>query len=382
MKRLIPIMLATLLFVIPIVTPVAADEEPNDRIPPSRSGPLIEVAVLLDTSGSMSGLINQAQTRLWNIVNQMAIARKNGQTPNLQVALYQYGSGRLSGSSGWIRRVTPLTGDLDRVSEKLFDLESGGSNEYCGMVIQRSLDELKWTKGNHYKSIFIAGNEPFTQGSVDYRDAVRNAVERGIVVNTIHCGDEKDGREGRWAHAASLGDGRFLNINQNEASTSVDAPQDDRIRELNDRLNDTYVPYGEHGKKRKRLQEEQDRKAEDQSPESATQRSLAKWKDQYKNSSWDLIDALEEKEVKLSELESDRLPEELRDKSLEEQEAYLEKKRRERNRIREQLKELENERREYVRNVRQKRQGEDTFGSAVRKVLAEQLEKKGYSTTE
>ena len=35
---------------------------------------LIEMAILLDTSGSMQGLIEQAKSQLWRIVNEMAAA--------------------------------------------------------------------------------------------------------------------------------------------------------------------------------------------------------------------------------------------------------------------------------------------------------------------
>ena len=40
------------------------------------------------------------------------------------------------------------------------------------------------------RSIFIAGNEPFTQGPVNYAESCKAAITKGIIVNTIHCGGE------------------------------------------------------------------------------------------------------------------------------------------------------------------------------------------------
>ncbi len=130
--------------------------------------PLIQVAVLLDTSNSMDGLIDQARTQLWRIVNELATAKKNGTAPNLNVALYEYGNSRLK--APYVRRVLALTPDLDKVSEELFALTTSGGEEYCGQVIDDATKELKWSDSNaDLKLIFIAGNEPFTQGDVDVR---------------------------------------------------------------------------------------------------------------------------------------------------------------------------------------------------------------------
>src|SRR5262245_42288961 len=132
---------------------------PNDGGPP-----VVQLALLLDTSNSMDGLIDQARAQLWEVVNQFVHARRPGQAATLQVALYEYGNTRLSPQTGWVRRVLPFTTDLDRVSEALFALETSGGDEFCGTVIQAALDQLQWGAGKgDLRTIFIAGNEPFTQ---------------------------------------------------------------------------------------------------------------------------------------------------------------------------------------------------------------------------
>jgi len=137
----------------------------------------IKIALLLDTSNSMDGLIDQAKSQLWTIVNELATSKCNDDSkPALQIALYEYGNDRLPASEGHIRQVCTLTDDLDLISEKLFSLKTNGGNEYCGQVIETSLNQLEWgTNEADVKMIFIAGNEPFTQGNFFYKTACEHA---------------------------------------------------------------------------------------------------------------------------------------------------------------------------------------------------------------
>ncbi|MCK4943670.1 MAG: VWA domain-containing protein, partial [Candidatus Aminicenantes bacterium] len=123
---------------------------------------VIQMVILLDTSGSMEGLIEQAKTQLWKIVNEMALAKKNGKVPRLLVGLYEYGKSTIPASEGYLRMLVPLSEDLDRISEELFKLKTNGGQEYCGKVIRAATRGLQWSQNNSdYKVVFIAGNEPF-----------------------------------------------------------------------------------------------------------------------------------------------------------------------------------------------------------------------------
>src|SRR6185436_19799693 len=100
----------------------------------------------------------------------------------------------LGKDTGYIKQVTPFTTDLDLISEKLYALQTNGGDEYCGWVMQTALNELAWERQpGDYNAIFIAGNEPFTQGPVDFRGVCSNARERGVVINTIFCGQMSEG---------------------------------------------------------------------------------------------------------------------------------------------------------------------------------------------
>ncbi len=118
-------------------TPVAEKYLPIET-PIVEKKPLVQIAILLDTSGSMSGLIDQARAELWSIVNEFIFAERDGQQPELQVALYEYGKDSLAKEGGYIRQIVPFTTDLDKVSEELFALETNGGDEYCGWVIKEA----------------------------------------------------------------------------------------------------------------------------------------------------------------------------------------------------------------------------------------------------
>src|SRR5690606_7945439 len=120
----------------------------------------IQVAILLDTSNSMDGLIEQAKSRLWNIVNTLTTLKYQGRAPEIEIGLYEYGNDGLSSEANYIRQVAPLTTDLDLISEKLFSLRTNGGSEYCGAVIQDAVTKLTWKDGNkNMKLVYIAGNE-------------------------------------------------------------------------------------------------------------------------------------------------------------------------------------------------------------------------------
>ncbi len=140
------------------VSSVSASPEMNrDGIKDGR--PLVQIALLLDTSGSMDGLLEQAKVQLWDIVNELAAYRRGGKHPRLEVALYEYGNDGISKWSGHIRQVTPLTNDLDRVSSELFKLRTNGGSEYCGMAIGTAIEGLNWsTREETLRLLYIAGN--------------------------------------------------------------------------------------------------------------------------------------------------------------------------------------------------------------------------------
>ena len=349
------------------------------------SRPRVEIAILLDTSGSMSGLIEQAKRQLWSIVNEFITAKKNDVRPELKVALYEYGKSTLRSDEGYIRQIQPLTDDLDKVSEELFALKTNGGEEYCGWVIKRAVEELSWSRNKEdLKVIYIAGNEPFTQGKVDYRKSCKAAIARDIIVNTIHCGNQAAGVSGKWKDGAVLADGAFAVIDHNHSVVAVAAPQDKRIAELGAELNRTYVAFGARGKDRAAAQAAIDSKTSSISTANMAQRAVAKANAYYVNAHWDLVDAVNHKKVDLEKVDKKDLPENMRKMTPEERRDYVRKQALERKKIQAEINKLNTARRKYVAAEMKKRaaSGEKSLGSEVNRSLRAQAARKNFKFQE
>ncbi|MBI1337973.1 MAG: VWA domain-containing protein [Phycisphaera sp.] len=344
--------------------------------------PVVQLAILLDTSNSMDGLINQARAQLWKIVNEFATAKQNGQSPELYVALYEYGNDSLNSETGYIRQVAPLTTDLDRISEALFALTTNGGSEYCGQVIGVAVRDLEWSKNvKDYRAIFIAGNEEFTQGTVPYAQTCKAAIEHGIIVNTIHCGSLQDGLNGKWADGAALADGKYFAIDQNKEVVQIDAPQDKELAELNAELNKTYIGYGQQAEEAQARQTAQDANANSVAPSVAAARVTSKAGGLYNNAAWDLVDASKEEKFDLEKVKTEDLPENMQKMTPEERKAYVEEQAKNRGEIQKKIKQLADARDQYVAAEMKKQaeaSGEKSLDEAVIGAVREQATEKGF----
>lgn len=352
---------------------------------------VIQLAILLDTSSSMDGLINQARTYLWKIVNEMTLARQNGKLPHIQIALYEYGNDRLPSVSTWIRQVTPFTDDLDKVSDELFKLKTYGGTECCGAVIARSVKDLAWNLEDKdaLKMIFIAGNEPFNQGEVPYASAIAGGLKNGITVNTILCGSGYD-QEG-WKDGAKKGDGSFIMIDHNATPPDPETPFDKEMTDLGASLNGTYLAYGSLSKQEKvaGLQMAQDVNAKKMAPAAAIGRVQTKANTlAYNNASWDLLDRMEKDGVAVvAELKaSGDLPRELQGKSDKEIEDVLKAKVVERGKLQTKINGLSKQRDEWIAKWKKENAAkgvkQNTLDDAIIQAVRGQAGKRNFSFAE
>ena len=350
-------------------------------VPAAPKRPVIQVAILLDTSNSMDGLIDQARTQLWRVINELATAKKNGASPDLQVALYEYGNDSLPAAKGYVRKVLPLTTDLDRVSEELFALKTNGGQEYCGYVIGDAVKGLDWSLSNSdLKIIFVAGNEPFNQGNIDFRTSCKTAITRGIVVNTIFCGDQQTGIDTQWKAGAELADGRFTSIDQNYRVAEIVAPQDKEIAALGAQLNKTYLAYGAKGEESAGRQQGQDANLAMMAPSANVERQVAKSKAVYSNTSWDLVDAKKAGAVDLDKIAVKDLPPEMQKMTPAQRKAYVEANEKKRTEIQTKIQKLDEERKQYVAKARKNTPAKaTTLDAAVVSAVHAAGSKKGYS---
>ena len=340
----------------------------------------IKVALLLDTSNSMDGLINQAKTQLWEIVNKLSKAKYGNQKPNLEIALYEYGNSSLAISDGYIRKVLAFSSDLDLISEKLFSLKTNGGSEYCGQVIKTSIDELSWGKNkNDLRLIFIAGNEPFTQGKINYKEAIAQAKEKDVVINTIYCGKYQVGINTKWEDGASIGGGDYMNIDQDKKIVHIVTPYDRDIIILNKKLNKTYIYYGTKGRTKQLNQVEQDNNAKELNEAVYVKRTISKGSNLYKNSSWDLVDAEKYNKVDYSKINKKNLPKHLKNKSVSEIKAYVKEQAKKRKEIQLKIKELDNKRSIFIAKKMKESPKGNILENAIINTIKKQAIKKNYS---
>ena len=272
-----------------------------------RTGPTVQIGILLDTSGSMNGLINQAREQVWKIVNEVSSANKNDEDVTIQVGLFEYGKDSIPKYEGYLQMLSPLSSDLDNVSKELFALRTNGGSEYSGKVILEAVNRFAWS--NHkddLKILIIAGNESFTQGNVPYEKAIQKARANGIIVNTIFCGDFNNGVELKWRDGANLGGGKYFNIDQGRKIIHIQTPYDDEIIILGKKINDTYIYYGQGHKERKVNMIMQDSNARGLSKSSYIQRSIVKSKKQYVQKKYDAVESMDD--VSFSSMRKEEIP--------------------------------------------------------------------------
>lgn len=342
----------------------------------------IQVAILLDTSSSMDGLIDQAKSRLWNIVNTLTTLKYNGKAPKIEIALYEYGNDGIF-DKNWIRKVTPLTQDLDLISEKLFALRTNGGTEYCGAVIKDATNQLEWNdSAKSMKLVYIAGNEAFNQEGINYKEAISEAKKKDIYINTIFCGNREEGIRTLWQDGATQGNGKYFNIDSNQKVVFIATPYDDKISVCNVKLNATYLGYGSKGYEKKSAQETQDSNAASMSKGNAVERTVAKSKaSAYRNESWDLVDKAEKDKEFLGKIKNEELPTELKGKSKTEIAQFVAQKSKERTELQKEIEILAKKRQEYI-DVEMKKRGNsdsDDLGKAIGRSILEIGGKKGFS---
>ena len=355
---------------------------------PAETGKNIDVAICLDTSNSMDGLIESAKAKLWTIVNDLA---KIQPAPTLRVALYQYGNDDLAPGVGWVRKELDLSTDLDEVYKKLYALRTHGGTEFVARVCRDALNDMKWCEDNDaLRMIFVCGNEPADQDKDVKLDVVAEmAKKKGVFINTIYCGPANHPETNLWKDFAAMAGGKYSNIDQDKTKTQVviKTPHDADLLKLNEKLNSTYVVYGGKGGEAKQMnQSVQDANAAKSAPTTAIDRLATKNSSLYRCDSWDLVDKMKnDPKFDIKKLKDEELCEELRKVKPEEREAYVKKKAAEREALRKQIDELTAKRAQCVAEEMKKlpkSEGDKAFDQAIRAAVRSEAASKGLKIPE
>jgi Mg-chelatase subunit ChlD len=342
--------------------------------------PRIDVVFALDTTGSMSGLLDGAKQKIWTIVNQMANANE---TPLIRVGLVGY---RDRGDL-YITKRFDLTQDIDALYEHLQNFSAGGGGdgpESVNQALHEAVMQMSWSQGNDvYKVVFLVGDAPphmDYQDDVPYKASVKLAAEKGIVINTIQCGS---GREAAkvFANIAKLAQGEYARVSQDGAMVAIHTPMDEELSELNVMLSKTVIAYGREEEKRE-LRSKMARSLAAAPSSIASRLSyFAKASPALVNSGRkDLIGALDADEVVLEKLEKSELPAEMLAMSPGERESYVKEKARTRFEIKAKIKALAESRDTYIEEESKKRLADgkaDSFDDRLLGTIRTQAAKKG-----
>lgn len=205
--------------------------------------PRIEVVFVLDTTGSMGGLIEAAKEKIWSIASTMASAQP---APLIRMGLVAY---RDRGDE-YVTRVVDLSDDLDSVYASLMDFQADGGGdapESVNRALYDAVHSISWSQDTgSYKAIFLVGDAPphlDYQDDVKYPQIVADAMSHGIVVNTIQCGGEMETLD-VWRRIAHLGNGSYFQVRQEGSAVAFTTPFDEMIAGLAAELDATRLYYG------------------------------------------------------------------------------------------------------------------------------------------
>jgi len=339
----------------------------------------VEVVFVLDTTGSMSGLIAGAKQKIWSIASDLV---KADQGAKVRLGLVAY---RDRGDA-YVSRHFDLTRDIDSIYSALVGLTAEGGGDTPEAVNQALSDAVlksSWTQGEGvYRSIFLVGDAPphtDEPQSPAYLESLRQARERGILVNTVQCGDDPETAR-VWREIASASQGRYVSLVQDGGMSLAATPMDAELAELGGELRETALVFGDAEAQAKAQRKLSSADAASPIASAARLSYLASQGGRLMSGDSDLVDAVSEGEVSLEAVPSSALPPEIASLPLEEQKAAVAEKREARQRIQERVGKLLKQREEYLEGERDRRRSEGEslgFDDQVRDIVREQASENG-----
>jgi Mg-chelatase subunit ChlD len=342
--------------------------------------PRIEVCFVLDTTGSMGGLIEGAKQKIWSIANEMISAQP---TPELKLGLIGY---RDRGDE-YIVKSFSLTDDIDAIYGHLRDFQAAGGGdtpESVNEALAEAIRKMPWSSDSKVlKIIFLVGDAPPHMdypNSPKYPDLCREAAKKDLIINTIQCGEMAETKP-IWQEIAKLSEGSYVGISQSGSVAVISTPMDKELSRLNERIGATLIPYGDT-----KLQAEVHAKYA-----MAASAPVAAMADRLTYNSktgkavqgrGELVDALNNKTLKVDDIDQKQLPTELQKLDRSELEKRIAKTRDERADLQKQIVEISKKREAYIQSENKRLAAEgkgDAFDQKVTETLHAQAAKKGIS---
>jgi len=346
--------------------------------PQAKEKPRIEVCFVLDTTGSMTGLIEGAKQKIWSIANEITSAKP---TPDIRMGLIGY---RDRGDE-YVTKSFDLTNDIDSIYGNLqaFSAAGGGDTpESVNEALNQAVNEMSWSHDRKVlKIIFLVGDAPPHMdypGAPKYPDICKAAMKRDLVINTIQCGTIPETTP-VWREIASLSEGNYAAIAQTGGMVAVTTPMDKELAELNRKLGATMVAYGGEKARRNVLSRQA---ASEAAPASVAADRLS-FNTRYGlvvQGEGELLDSLNQGKVKMESLRKDQLPKERQELDDSALKAEIGKKQKERAELQTRIQKLGKEREDYLAQERRRHAEKgksDSFDDTVAHTIRDQAARKG-----
>jgi len=321
--------------------------------PITNERPKIEVVFVLDTTGSMTELIQAAKEKIWSIASTMASAQN---APEIRMGLVAY---RDRGDQYITHRID-LSSDLDTMYANLMNFKADGGGdrpESVNQALYEAVNKMSWSEDNDtYKVVFLVGDAPAHmdyQNDVKYPVTIANALQKGIVVNTIQCGQDTMAMQ-NWQHVAQLANGEYFQVDQAGSAVAITTPFDQKLAELSTKLDDTRMVFGDEEVKQKNAAKEQAVATLEEQASVASRARRAAFNvsaSGEKNllGEGELVDAVTSGRVDLSSIEEDQLPAALAPMEPAEREKLITETAQIRDDLRKQIKEASEQRSAYLK---------------------------------
>lgn len=369
--------------VAPDVAAKSADK-PTAESDKSAKARSVEVVFVLDTTGSMSGMINAAKEKIWAIANTLATAKP---APTIRMGLVGY---RDRGDD-YVTKITDLTDDLDSVYEQLMGYKAKGGGdgpESVNQALAEAIGKIKWsTDESTYRVVFLVGDAPphmDYKGEEQYPDSCKKSVRQDIIINTIQCG--ADGNTMTvWQKIAKLSEGQYFRVEQSGGAILQATPFDKDLAKLSEKLGGTRVYFGA---KPQRLAAEAKSERVDKAVEASSDSIKARRVEFFSKAGGkaafsgrdELVSGVTDGKVKLSEVKEEELPEALQKMTPAERETHIKKLAAERKKLQKEIEELSKKRQAHIKAeiAKQAKNGKkNSLDEAIFKSIQTQAAEKG-----
>ena len=351
-----------------------------DTIADADDKPIVEVVFVLDTTGSMSAMLNTAKDKIWSIATSLA---QSTVAPEIRMGLVAY---RDRGDT-YVTKIVNLSTDLDDVYSKLLEFRSRGGGdapESVNQALYEAVEDISWSKSsNAYRVIFLVGDQPphmDYDNDIPYMVSCERANEKGIVINTIQMGGEMR-TEDIWRDIVHRVNGEYIRVDRRASGLQIETPFDADIATFSDMIEAERIYYGSEREQKvsnDRIVKSKVMRKKLTSSVKARRSSYNFSESGKKNlyGSKELVEDIASNKISLERLDKKRLPKKMQKMSRKEQKTYIAKKSKKRKELKVKILALQEKRKAYIAKKVDKKSIKGSFSYKIYNTIKKQAKKR------